>query len=60
MKKLKPCPFCGGKVFLKTYGDFSGLSPDVCCKNDTCRAFMRCRNDSDIPELIKRWNRRPK
>ena len=58
--KLKPCPFCDGKVILDRHDDFTGLAPEIYCRDKTCRTRMSCKLDSDIPELIERWNRRPK
>lgn len=50
MTKLKPCPFCGGKVQDTLSDDFVFL---VSCIN--CRVTMR---DDDIASLFERWNRR--
>ena len=58
-EKLKPCPFCGGKARLYTYGFYSGLGPDLVCLE--CPAKMRCKEEDEesIKKLIKAWNKRP-
>ena len=72
MDKLKPCPFCGGKVRVAVTGDDGqlvwfvtrGLKAGKC----TCRVFMESECFySDTPEkekqrlkmsLVEAWNRR--
>lgn len=70
MTELKPCPFCGGKVTIASYGNYlsiiaSGNEPNVSCG---CRLFMESElfDENDIlakqrekEKLIEKWNKRP-
>lgn len=70
--KLKPCPFCGGTVTIKEFGDYTehwfcvtrNIGKGVC----TCRIFMesekfytdantRAKNEIKR-KLIEKWNKR--
>ncbi len=69
MTELKPCPFCGGKVTIASYGNYwsiiaSGNEPNVSCG---CRLFMESElfDENDIwakqrakEKLIEKWNTR--
>lgn len=71
-KELKPCPFCGGKAFLKdgkpeTFGTFEAL---VICKNCSASVvgvsrinfathrFEKNGYDTAQKQAVKAWNRR--
>ena len=68
MTELKPCPFCGGKVTIASYGNYwsiiaSGNEPNVSCG---CRLFMESELFHDEEgkqrqkeKLIEKWNTRP-
>ena len=54
-KKLKPCPFCGGKASIYTY------IPDktVAIRCDRCGATIYSSAASDLEEvIIRKWNHR--
>jgi len=58
-EKLKPCPFCGGEVTIKSmlYVDESQIeySEIVCGK---CMVTMLCHYNESEAELRARWNKR--
>ncbi len=68
-KKLKPCPFCGGKAELNDYGVGTGGWMISCVKN--CGVLMHafCKkakamnspkaiHDEIRKNVIKAWNKR--
>lgn len=67
-KKLKPCPFCGGKVLNLVYLDEEGyllehygeLAEYACIECDKCDVTMREQiiDNEDMKELFKKWNTR--
>lgn len=66
MTKLKPCPFCGGEVFLTTdYNSETGWWFTVDCSNDEClMSSRRAWGGSCVStgwrrtkrEAVKAWN----
>ena len=57
MNELKACPFCGGKVDMKSVVIYSnGERSPASIK---CKKCNYCMTAFDNDELIKRWNTRP-
>lgn len=59
-EKLKPCPFCGGKVGIDNIPDTDGTNYYmIYCKNENCNASA-CFGDLSEKKTsaIKAWNRR--
>lgn len=58
MDKLKPCPFCGGKVKLRVYIMFADIECNYCGINFSLNDL----NWTDLAEYerktIEAWNRR--
>lgn len=58
MKKLKPCPFCGKRATLVTYGEGKqGKRFDVRCEHDGC-IFVATGMRDTKESAIEAWNRR--
>ena len=58
---LERCPFCGGEAILIVPDELTGLSPEINCENREsliCTARMTRKEHSEIPLLIRAWNRR--
>ena len=53
-KKLKPCPFCGGKAEILTTDSYSGF--DYCVMCISCIGNVDWCNTKE--EAIEAWNRR--
>jgi Lar family restriction alleviation protein len=54
--KLKPCPFCGGKVELEE--DFRGMK-FIACNGYKCPQHVDHPSwDIDTKDVIKAWNKR--
>jgi len=53
--QLKPCPFCGGKAELSSYG-FRGYSAN--CANYDCIGWTVKRLNPSKNDAIREWNRR--
>lgn len=54
-KELKPCPFCGGKVTMYHYRDYSYRTHyDIYCK----KCNMRTADFESASQLTEAWNRR--
>ena len=62
-ENLKPCPFCGGDVFLSH--EIDGSPSGIMCKN--CRAMVRwnkiqCKKNESFGKAMNKyaeaWNRR--
>jgi hypothetical protein len=52
IKKLKPCPFCGSQVAIKSVNGVYRIE----CPNEDCFInFQRCINDKLLTEV---WNTR--
>ena len=56
--KLKPCPFCGGKV--KMYGDGVHGFFHMCMIDGDAMVKIESRFFESDEEAIETWNRRPK
>jgi Lar family restriction alleviation protein len=55
--KLKPCPFCGGKEYLREYYDFGRFIWGIECSKCSCKLL----EDFDTKEeAITKWNERVK
>lgn len=55
--ELKPCPFCGGKAYIDTFG---GWHIDAFHKKDCIvepNTYLRT-HENNIKQQIKAWNRR--
>lgn len=55
MKELKPCPFCGGEVYIVK--GVTGLHMIFC---EDCGLTASFQNKEGKKEAIKAWNRRVK
>lgn len=62
IKRLKPCPFCGGKVRIKEVLSLSGLNCDYFVGCDICGArteeVILSPEYSVYQVLVDKWNRR--
>lgn len=63
MEQLKPCPFCGEPMEIRTlhteaYGDKHVLSHDNGGTQIVCLLFRGLTWDGSKEELITLWNRR--
>lgn len=57
-KKIKSCPFCGGKVKVENiFADNGDEYYMVYCENEDCGAGS-CFGEGTKKEIIERWNRR--
>lgn len=54
-KKMKPCPFCGGKV--KVYVNYLGQFHIGCTKCE-CVFWGKSDDHKNKDELIESWNKR--
>lgn len=54
MKKIKPCPFCGGKPTIFNAPNGYGIT----CKNRGCVVIVSTDNWSSEEAAIAAWNRR--
>ena len=56
-KKLKPCPFCGGKPYINKLGTHWAR---IQCENEECECetptIVGFKNNAE--EAAERWNRR--
>jgi hypothetical protein len=60
-EKLKPCPFCGGEVYIDYFHDFTGISCDICKTSfrltptawNTRVGLVRGEVDSEILKMLK-------
>lgn len=55
-QKLKPCPFCGGKVKSKIYG--FGIVGVIACDNCKTMFVIPWDEAESGNELLNAWNRR--
>lgn len=58
--ELKPCPFCGEKVFLYGFEDYKDID-----RKSTPYYYVKCGNcgatvwgDEDKEKAVEAWNRR--
>lgn len=63
--KLEPCPFCGSEGRIEDDTDHHGRFVNIGCSDTKCGAwwFINCEiidDNSELDELIKKWNRRTK
>ena len=61
MKRLKPCPFCGGKAKVQEYKFPRTTTEDmtiyyVYCTSKDCKAFVSYFKTKD--EAVEAWNTR--
>ena len=59
MDKLKPCPFCGGKAYVRTHIYYGGFSHTYCVQCHICGAQGSQFYDTE-KDAIEAWNRRIK
>lgn len=57
--ELKPCPFCGGKVFIGIL-ERQGMPKmyHISCNNDHCAILPGTDYHKDKAVVIEEWNRR--
>jgi len=53
MSELKPCPFCGGEVVIKSHN-----KPQFGCKKPLCMGYKFRIFDDSMPQAIKAFNTR--
>ena len=56
-EELKPCPFCGGKAYIDTFGGMHirAFHDKKCI---VCPNTFLGHSENDIKKQIKAWNRR--
>ena len=58
MDDLKPCPFCGGKVDIKSNRDWHTLYGEHSNKCFVDECYQVPATDEDLEFMIKDWNTR--
>ena len=59
MAELKPCPFCGGRAFVKNSGVYAaGFAYRVYCGNEDCKIEPKTHAYFQREQAIEAWNRR--
>lgn len=58
MSELLPCPFCGGRAFIKEFVDNCEKLYLVGCSNSECMGFDTTYGKTTVEEAIKAWNTR--
>lgn len=57
--ELKPCPFCGGEVFIGTWESRGApMMYHIACFNDHCTIQPGTDYHKDKAVVIEDWNRR--
>ena len=58
MAELKPCPFCGGRAFVKSSIQPVGFAYRVYCGNEDCKVEPQTHAYFYKDQAIEAWNRR--
>lgn len=56
--ELKPCPFCGGEVYLHTYGSYNGYLWNCVMYNLSCAECGATISTKSLDHVVELWNRR--
>lgn len=61
MAELKPCPFCGSRVFINTWNKPNGsVMYQVACDSAACAIQPMTDYHINKETIVREWNRRAK